>query len=145
MGVCWNGGHNGNCHDLPGNGAKWFYAGNDQDVGEAKSYSFSLPKGIASMSVLRAGMSDWHTKQGSGIFVKREEDDKTLCTANANVAGWRFKEDDTCQGLAPYAGQKVYILAKNAKKGGWGKLFFDDIRFLGADEKVILGSSIPCK
>lgn len=151
MKVCWLGGHNGNCHDGSLGGSsdnpsdpKWFYGGNDQDTGEAKSQSFILPAGISSMTVLRAGMSDWHHKKGSGIFVKRKSDDTTLCSANKNVAGWKFVEDASCSGLASHEGETVYILAKNAAKGGWGKLFFDRIRFVGTHGQIVLGSSIPC-
>mmetsp|Transcript_81276 Transcript_81276/g.161294 ORF Transcript_81276/g.161294 Transcript_81276/m.161294 type:complete len:621 (-) Transcript_81276:10-1872(-) len=129
--------------DHPGlagqDGERYLSVGDDIGTGEADSAVFLLPDNISSIRFRRSGGSD----NESGFYVKLYRSGEVAC-ASEDGQDTNVLFNCSCDGLANYSGQAVFISIRDRQSTNWGKVLVDDIRLTSfSGEDILAAERLP--
>jgi len=123
--------------DHPGlagqDGERYLSVGDDISSGEAYSAVFVLPDEISSIHFRRSGGADVE----SGFYVRLYHSGEVAC-ASEDGQDTNVFFNCSCDGLANYTGQAVFISIRDRQSSSWGKVLVDDIRLKSVSGEEIL-------
>jgi len=129
--------------DHPGlagqDGQRYLSVGDDVGTGEAASAVFLLPDTISSMQFRRSGGAD----NESGFYVKLYRSGEVACASEDGKDTNTFF-NCSCDGLANYSGQAVFISIRDQQSSSWGKVLVDDIHLKSVSgEDILTAEQVP--
>ena len=115
---------------------QYFYLGEDYSTGTGTSFSFYLPANAWAVQFERGQGAD----EGSGFYVKRANDNTTVCAREKSFNSATFWTD-RCN-VTEAAGERVYIFVADLQQSSWGKVFIDSIAILDVRGETLVDTSL---